>query len=273
MKLSQKPSKIWIYGPLYVLLIFVLCAGTWSMLNPTQPEQRSPITVALAADRLPPCFTDNCVHRSPVFKLWPEAAIVKTLKVQDGLCADAICGLCEESERFVRDQPFAGDDCLSRLFDSARKHHFEQLKNLPKMPLFFNSGEVELSEKQSSDLKAFLNSYRGLKHKKGVLIIGRASKGGSNAANEELSYNRSSNIQIMLGELLGRDFKRDYVYFGAKPPQLTVADATALDINPESYRSVKVTGTPRPDYSLRLNQSVIVVVYDLEDGVFGSPII
>lgn len=274
MKLSQKPSKIWIYGPLYILLIFVICAGTWRMLRPETSHLASTIKsdeiVALEAGFVPPCFKQNCAQRSPVFQLWPDEEIIKSIKAQDGNCAEAICGLCQETERFSKNQPFAEDDCLSSLFEAARIYHFTQLQNLPKMLLFFDSGESELNDQQSSDLNAFLRSYKGLKTKKGVLIIGRASRGGSNVSNERLSFERSSNIQIMLGKLLGEDFKRDYFYFGDKPPQLTVDDANALDIEPKSYRHVKVSGSTQPDYSLRLNQSVIVVVYDLGDPVFGK---
>lgn len=270
MKLSQKPSKIWIYGPLYILLIFIICAGTWRVLRPEEANIQTEEVLAVKAGVVPACFKENCELRSPIFQLWPDEEIIKAIKSQDGICADVICGLCEESERFSKDEPFTEDDCLSSLFKTARKYHFTQLANLPKKVLFFDSGESQLSEDQSYDLKAFLSSYKGLKDKKGVLIIGRASKGGSEVDNKNLSHQRSSNIQIMLGTLLGQDFKRDYVYFGDKPPQLTVDDANALDVESRSYRDVKVTGATKLDYSIRLNQSVIVVVYDLGDGVFGE---
>jgi hypothetical protein len=155
------------------------------------------------------------------------------------------------------------------VFIAAKDYHFEQLSKLPKLTLFYNSGEDELNEWQRADLEAFFKPYRGLMSEKGILILGRASKGGSDVDNQRLSYDRAASIERLLGDILRNDFKSDHIYFGSKPPQLTVEDAELFSIERSAYRSVKVSGSSKSDYSLRLNQSVMVVVYDLDKDVFG----
>ncbi len=104
---------------------------------------------------------------------------------------------------------------------------------------------------------------------KGILIVGRASKGGSDVDNQRLSYQRATNIKSLLDDILPGDYKSDHVYFGSKPPQLTLEDVEQFSIEKSAYRSIKVTGTLKSDYSLRINQSVMVLIYDLDKDVFG----
>ena len=247
----------------------VLCFSTWRWLNPSEIEQL-PINIAeVKRERVPNCFRESCEIRSGIFQIWPDVEILKTLKTLDDDCLENLCLLCQDSERFAKQNAFEENDCISEIFRAAKDYHFKQLSRLPKLTLFYNSGEAELTEWQREDLDAFFKGFRGLMNEKGILILGRASKGGSDVSNQRLSQERATNIKLLLDDLLRGNFKSNYIYFGSKPPQLTVEDAKLFAIEKSAYRSVDVSGSIQPDFSLRLNQSVMVVIYDLEDGVFG----
>jgi len=63
--------------------------------------------------------------------------------------------------------------------------------------------------------------------------------------------------------------KTKFVYFGADPPQLDQDIAEQYEIQEREYRKVSFGSGRDKDFSLRLNQSVLLVIYPKTDDPFG----
>jgi hypothetical protein len=225
-------------------------------------------TVILVEEPTTFCFNQECRELSGIFQLYPEKEFRVAFSKLDVVCQESICTYCEEQKNKKPDDMLA-DDCLSQLFDIAHAYHNDQLAELPLESFFFNSGINNLTKAQVKGLGLFLKPYLKLKSDYGIAIIGRASSVGTYESNRKISQKRAANIQDQIYKNMGSDAKVDYVYFGSKPPQLTEPIGNYIGLNKEDYTGVKVGNKRYPDYRLRINQSVIVVLYRLDSNVFG----
>jgi len=265
MKLSSKPSKIWIYLPLYLLLVFLIVHFSWKLLNP----KVEPVIISneVVESRREICFSENCQDLSGLFKLWPSEKIAESFHDLDIECSQEICTYCKENNELLPTIEVLDSDCFQKIYNDAYSYHFEHLSKLPLARFFYNSGEKKINKSQVKDLSAICSIYNKNSH--GAVIIGRASKNGSDASNEYLSEKRAINLQNLIHQFNGQDFKVDYIYFGSKPPQLNKNTADLLNISQSEYANKKVSGARQSDFSFRLNQSAIVVFYPLVDDPFG----
>lgn len=270
MKLSRKPSKLWIYLPLYLLVLYLVITFAWSIVSPAPPEKVAVQNIAPVEekDSTPFCFNQECRELSGIFELFPEKQFQEAYDKLDADCQRSICRYCEE-KKIKKPDDVLHDECLSQLFDIAHAYHNDRLAELPLASFFFNSGVNDLNSNQIRRLELFLKPYKKLKDDYGIVIIGRASSVGDYESNRRISQMRATNIQDQIYENMGRDAKVDYVYFGSKPPQLTERIGEYIGLDKADYVDVKVGRTPYPDFRLRINQSVIVVLYPLKSDAFG----
>ena len=75
----------------------------------------------------------------------------------------------------------------------------------------------------------------------GVVIIGRASKGGNPNKNAEISERRAQNIESEIHGIMGDDFTSKYVYFGSKAPQLNKEDADYIGLPFDDYKNIRTS--------------------------------
>jgi len=274
LNLNQRPSKFWIYLPLYLLILWAVVAGCWRFLNPSlEPELISieePEAISETAIDDSHCFNRHCKNLSGVFELWPDAEIKTALDELNENCIEDICETCENEAAAVNSIAELQDSrCMDELFEKANEFHIEKLKQLPKSVFFYNSGVKALSSEQSFGLRMLLKAYQGLKNNYGVVVIGRASNIGNPESNATISKLRAKGIEDEIRSVMGNDFNTKYVYFGSKAPQLTKEVADLIGLAEEDYENIRISGSAKDDFSLRLNQSVLVVLYELDENPFG----
>ena len=145
MNLNQRPSKVWIYLPLYLLALWAIVALAWNVLNPSSPDVtevavENPEPQPVSENHLS-CFTSDCKNLSGVFDLWPDDEINRALNQLDPQCLEEVCEVCKSEARLVDSFSELDDDhCFEGLFEQAKEFHIEQIKSLPKTSFFYHSG-------------------------------------------------------------------------------------------------------------------------------------
>ncbi len=221
------------------------------------------------------CFEKNRIHAEGVLKLAPTDVLMSTFSNLNVECYDLACTQLNDLSdgtvtynQLIRE--IEGDECLGKIFEEALNYHNEVLSTETVIGLFFNEGSHSLSRSQRIKLKNILSIYRIKAQEYGLLVIGRASANGNSAGNKLLSLNRVESITDFTNALLNSEMQTDYVYFGSEQPQLDLDLSFRYHIDKEDYDQVTTSGTD-DDFKIRLNQSVLVVIYNKANDPFQIP--
>ncbi|HKK40410.1 MAG TPA: OmpA family protein [Cryomorphaceae bacterium] len=274
----KKISKKYIYIPAYFIFVAMSMVGLYVWLTkPTVKEERkeSPIILPLIEKEESPivaCFEENREHLEGLMRIVPPSALSKEFDQMSENCALEICTQFEKLatgeltyERMI--QFMNEGDCLNQLYLEAIDYHNEVLSKESVIGIFFDEGSSQLSEKHKYKLKVILNTYRVKASEYNLLVIGRASAGGNVESNKKLSLQRVKSITNYSDALMDGEMQTHYVYFGAEQPRLDSELAQLYHIPLEDYAN-STTSQRDEDYKIRLNQSVLVVIYEKDEDPF-----
>ena len=285
---SEGFNKLWIYLPLFFIVLAGSVYGLYIWLNnsPAPPSTPSgppkvikqtpppPKAVAIPPDFIK-CFNDSRKALGGTFQLIPTDEFHKTFEGLDKNCYDNICKELRSIRRGAKpskefyNKARAGNQCYAPVLNRSLAYHKQQLKDLPLLAMFYDSGQSKLSVAQKNKLDAFLKNYKRNAKNYGLLIIGRASNIGNMESNKKLSEKRAKNITSFVDGHYVKDLKTRFVFFGADPPQLDKATADLLKIDQNDYKNISYGSGSDKDFGLRLNQSVLLVIYPKKEDAFG----
>jgi len=274
---SEKISKAWIYIPIYLLLLSMSCMAMYKWVDVPNKKVVKAVTVEedKKSSEFQDCFDKGRRVLGGTFALIPTAEFATTFGSMKESCFDRICdkfkGLEDGSyypKVFYR-MVDKGDKCYAPLYKKSIAYHHDQLEKLPLLGLFYNSGKHGLTERQRDRLDGFVSSYRKSKEKLGVLIIGRASKKGDEKNNKLLSEKRGKEIIDYINNKQIPELKMEFAYFGSQPPQLDMDLAKRYQLAKKDFENITYGGGKDGDYNLRLNQSVLLAIYNRDEDPFG----
>lgn len=278
---SEGLSKMWIYFPLWLI---VTACSVWALYGFMQPKAAvvlppPPVIEPEPTETVPTDFKDCFLEQKNVlggmFELIPVRKLVTVFENYDANCFEKMCtelqNIAAGKERAAHfySRADGGDRCFAPVLRSTLAYHHLQLEELTLLPLFYNSGQNKLTRLQESRLDAFLSFLKKNAEDYGILIIGRASKVGNADANKQLSRRRAESIIEFIENHRVSGLQTEFVYFGDAPPQLNLDLAARYDIQQKDYRNISYGGGGDSDFSLRLNQSVMLVIYSKADDPFG----
>lgn len=277
---SEKMSKAWIYIPLYVVLVVLSCWLFFSFLTkdslpPRETTPSEPVSASIVPEDFLACFEAGRKALGGTFALIPTEEFVATFEQMNKRCYDKICktlnaiGAGDNSANMFYQKADKGDECFEPLYNKSLAYHTYQLENLPLLGLFYDSGQYQLNEKQQARLDGFISSYRRSTDQYGLLIIGRASKKGNKRQNKKLSERRGNAIIAYIEARAMQEMNMHFAYFGSDPPQLNQDIAEQCGIRITDYQNISFGGGDDADFSLRLNQSVLLVIYPKSEDPFG----
>jgi len=274
----KKISKKYIYIPAYFIFVAMSVVGLYVLLTkPTvkpEPKENPMVMPVIESEEsaIVACFEENREHLEGLMRIVPPSALSKEFDQMSEKCALEICTQFEKLatrewtyERMI--QSMMDGDCLSYLYRQAIDYHNEVLSKESVIGIFFDEGSSQLSEKHKYKLKVILNTYRVKAAEYNLLVIGRASAGGNAESNKKLSLQRVKSITNYSDALMDGEMQTDYVYFGAEQPRLDSELAELYHIPLEDYRN-SATSQRDEDYKIRLNQSVLVVIYEKDEDPF-----
>ena len=276
---SKRISKRWIYIPLYTIALVLSCWALYGFMVYDPPKKSiSEIgnnnTSTLPADFVE-CFDENKITLGGTFQLIPTQEFFPTIEKMDANCYQKICSTLDgvaagdiSTKRFYSIAN-SGDKCFEPLLAKSLSYHHSQLQELPLLGLFYDSGKFNLNDRQADRLDGFIKSYKKNAKDFGLLIIGRASNVGNRKRNKSLSQRRGEAIIKYIKEKKIKTLNTKFVYFGADPPQLDQEIAELYEIQEREYRSISYGGGKDKDFNLRLNQSVLLVIYPKSADPFG----
>lgn len=276
-------NKLWIYLPLFLIILSAVIWGFYRFLNPppvnTFPPPKEVLPKEPRKETLLPadfvsCFEKNKKRLGGVFRLTPTEALTSTFEKLDGPCYKKLCNtLTKVANGKMKAQTFydranSGDFCFGPVLKATLEYHHQQLSELPLLALFYNSGQSQLAIAQKNQLDGFFKKYKQNTRKYGLLIIGRASNVGSQAGNQKLSKSRAEKIVDFVEKHSIKSLKSEFVYFGSEPPQLDRRSADAYRIDEKYYKNISFGSGRDADFSLRLNQSVLLIMYSKKEDPF-----
>ena len=276
MKLIKRIPKKVIYWPLYVMAVAALAYLLHWYLNIPDKPAPEPVAVRTPIDDFIDCFerykrsVGGVVHLTRGEELRPFLD-----KGASEECMDRMCRMMRgvENRQFNSVEFYSslkrGNRCQRRMLDYITSLHHEKVVILPNEALFYHSGEYGMTNRQKDRLSVFIRNNAELFDNFGIVLIARASRVGEDAPNRRLSQQRAQDIQSFLKDEFIIAPQIDYEYFGADPPQLDLDLADRYGLTKSQYRHIRYGPGSDTDYSLRLNQSVIVVLYAHEDDPFG----
>ena len=276
--IAESYSKIWIYLPLYLIGLVTSIWLLYSYLNNTPlPEQKiiaatqhkSTISEAFLA-----CYDHGKKVMGGSFGLMPTIKMMPDFEALDEACLDRICqefkavenGYASRKEFYA--MAARKDPCYLPILNAVLLYHNQILKDQPLLAFFYDSGQYNLSSFQQKKLKNFLEGEAFDSDEYGLLIIGRASKVGEDYTNKKLSRKRAEKIIDFMFDSKINDLESEYVYFGSDPPQLNKTTADKLKIEEKDYEKIRYGNGRDADFSLRLNQSVLLVLYPIKEDPF-----
>ncbi|MCA1764547.1 MAG: OmpA family protein [Flavobacteriales bacterium] len=275
----KKISKKYVYIPAYFIFVALSVLGLYTVLtrpatHEVEPAKASVVTpvVQKQESAVMACFKKNRKHMEGLLRIVPSAALSDVLERLDQKCEKEICTQFNELatgavtyERMV--QSMNDRDCLNQIYREAIDYHNEVLSKESVIGIFFDEGSAQLSETHRYKLKVILNTYRVKASEYNLLVIGRASASGNPESNKMLSLQRVQSITNYAEALMNGEMQTDYVYFGAEQPRLNTELAELYHIPREDYANA-ATSQRDQDYEVRLNQSVLVVIYEKKEDPF-----
>lgn len=220
------------------------------------------------------CFEKSKRQMDGLMSIAPSSALIE---VFSGLSDECSQELCDMFDRLARKeltysrmiQSMREGDCLNEVYLRAAEYHNDILSKESVIGIFFDEGSSQLSMSQKSKLKIILNTYQAKASEYNLLVIGRASASGNPNSNRALSLNRVKAITNYSDALMNGKMQTDYVYFGSEPPRLDLDLAERYHIAREDYENAKTSQRDK-DFEIRLNQSVLVVIYAKDENPFGK---
>lgn len=272
-------NKRYIYFPVYVIVLVASIIGFYHYLIRPDSIEELPIEQVATSQVVDPafvhCFEKNRSDMEGVLKLIPMDKLMHEFSNLNIDCFDQICSQLNDiadgtSSYNQLMSDVENDPCLGEVFQKALTYHNDVLSTETVIGLFFNEGAYALSASQRLKLKNILSIYRMKAHEYGLLVIGRASVNGGMESNKLLSLKRVESITAFTDALLNEEMQTDYVYFGSAQPQLDLDLSFRYHIDKEDYDQVTTSSTD-DDFRIRLNQSVLVVIYDKANDPFQIP--
>lgn len=267
-----RSSKFWLYFSGYVVLLVGIAAlFLVDRSEHTEPEPVEDV-VEIAADTL---ICDAPVREGVggVLALMPPQRMFEALRASSPDCSEEMCERIRRGERlepyFLEDGDASADACLSALTHVAVDFHNEQLEDLPLISFFYDAGVSRLTSTQMTTLNTFLKAFRKAPNDYGYVVLGRASAIGNSASNQQLSEQRGNELLDAIEANLGHDIHTTFLYFGDRPPRLTVQLADLFGIQQTEYEGIRYGRGRDTDFRKRLNQSVVLVVYPVNTDPFG----
>lgn len=282
-KARRKLSKSLIYIPLFVGATVMLNWWLYSELSfskvriASTPMNEAPAgSVELATDEKQDGKSQACVAEikslvGGVFQIAPLSVMQNAVTKGGNTCGDQLCAEVNQLKDGRRsiDQFYAlaesTDPCLNALLNTAIEQHASIMESRPVHIIFYNDGESRMSASQLTELLAFLQKSVN-KSTDQLLLIGRSNPSGSEAANHDLSRLRAEELIEKIKIKFSPSIRTDFIYFGDHPPRITFEMADALGISPMKFRNLRFPGSVDPDFSLRLNQSVVILPYSKENS-------
>jgi outer membrane protein OmpA-like peptidoglycan-associated protein len=273
-------SKKYIYIPTYFIFVALCCFGLYYLLtrpNIKAEQKKIPVitpVIEKAEPAITSCFKNNQKQMDGLMSIVPVSALNDVLSAFSDECSQEVCTQFERLgrkeltyERMI--QNMKNGDCLDRIYRQAIDYHNDVLSKESVIGMFFDEGSSQLSMKQKSKLKIILNTYRVRASDYNLLVIGRASASGNPESNKALSLQRVKAITNYSDALMDGEMQTDYVYFGSELPRLNLNLAELYHIDREDYEEAKTSQSDK-DFTIRLNQSVLVVIYDKDEDPFGT---
>ncbi len=280
----KKLSKKYIYIPAYFVFVALCVVGLYTLLTrPTTKEPEPAKTAAVVPvvkkneSAVIACFKENRKHLEGLLQIVPLWALSEVLGRVNEKCGEEICAQFKKLatgeltyEHMI--QSMNDRDCVNQIYREAIDYHNEVLSKESVIGIFFDEGSSQLSETHRYKLKVILNTYRVKASEYNLLVIGRASASGNPESNKMLSLQRVQSITNYAEALMNGEMQTDYVYFGAEQPRLNTELAELYHIPREDYANA-ATSQRDQDYEVRLNQSVLVVIYEKKEDPFQIDVI
>ncbi len=275
----KKISKKYVYIPAYFIFVALCVAGLYVFLTRPATKELEPAKTSTVVpiiqkneSAVVACFEENRKHLDGLLQIVPSAALSDVLGRLNEKCAEEICTQFNklatgELTYELMIQSMNDRDCLNQVYREAIDYHNNVLSKESVIGIFFDEGSSQLSETHRYKLKVILNTYRVKASEYNLLVIGRASASGNTASNKILSLQRVKSITNYAEALMNGEMQTDYVYFGAEQPRLNTELAELYHIPREDYAN-SATSQRDEDYQVRLNQSVLVVIYESKDDPF-----
>jgi outer membrane protein OmpA-like peptidoglycan-associated protein len=271
-------NKKYIYISAYLIAVSLCSIALYLLITrpESQPGKTEKIEVIPVVEKKEPrviaCFEDNRRHLDGLMRIIPAEALTDFFEQLTTECSSEICEELRDLNESARSyenmiQSLPENECLSQLYERSIEYHHSVLSKESVIGIFFDEGSAALSESHKYKLKVILNTYRVKASEYGLMVIGRASRGGNLDSNRRLSLQRVRSITGYVEGLMDGKLKTDFVYFGAERPRLDKELAELYHIPQEDYTKA-FTSQPDENYEIRLNQSVLVVIYEKEDDPF-----
>ena len=160
---------------------------------------------------------------------------------------------------------FECEKCCAPLFADVMDIHVSYVIANPHLVILFDFDTDTVKDDYQQRLDTFMQQFDA-QHDQ-LLLIGRASRIGHRGYNVALSGSRAVEIKDYVTRTFNLDDDRvRYLFFGADPPQLTLANAADYGITAEDIAAIDTRLRNRPEN--KINQSVVVIIHkDADDAV------
>lgn len=222
------------------------------------------------------CFRDIKSVIGGVFQLTPYALIEAGVAAGGSSCSDQLCKVLQEVKSGSKslDQFYtmasSKDPCLNAVLKAA-VNHFDELIAARRPHVVFYDLEVNrMSPEQVNALVDFLNKSVN-KNQDRLLLIGHTNAIGGESFNQNLARQRTEELIEKVKVKFSPQLQTDYIFFGHHAPRMSFEKADAFGIAPSAFRNKRFPGNSDPDFSLRLNQSVVIVPYSATNQTLELP--
>lgn len=201
-----------------------------------------------------------------VFQLTPYNLIQDGVSAGGSECGDQLCKVLKEVKSGGKtiDEFYtlanSKDPCLNAILKVAVGHFDELASTRRPYVVFYDTEAIRLSADQIDALLSFLTKSVN-KTQDRLLLIGHANAAGGEPLNHNLARQRAEDLIEKVKIKFSPQLQADFVYFGHHPPRMSFEKADAYGIAPSAFRNIRFPGNNDPDFSLRLNQSIVIVPY------------
>lgn len=275
-----------IYIPIFTAVLVLCNLWLYSSLSfakvdvPTEPAERTAVasepTVPAPTATNQGCANELSTAVGGVFQMTPQKVVVSAVNAVGALCADEFCTAVNELKSGAKSLDAfytlaaSTDPCLNAVLKAAISHHSTVLAARKVHPVFFDDGDKSLSSSQITALLDFLQQSVD-KNNDRLLLIGRSNPIGNELANHGLARQRAEALIEKIKIKYSQSIQTDFIYFGYHPPRLSFEMVDALGVSPMQFKNLRFPGSSDPDFSLRLNQSIVLVPYASNNDLIELP--
>ena len=266
------------YAKLFYVWLFVLLAsvGTHSI---TSAQQGAPAGIDQLQEELDRLLDEQ----TKALRKWRrsgekhipslQSPLVSSESLSGRLPSECVAHLEEEKTKLEQDNyskkawlhhVFECEKCCAPLFADVMDIHVSHVVANPHLVVLFDFDTDSIKLRYQQRLDTFMQQFDS-QHDQ-LLLIGRASRIGHRAYNIALSGGRAVEIKDYVMERYNIDDDRiRYLFFGADPPQLTLANAANYGISAEDIAAIDTKLRNRAEN--KVNQSVVVIINKDADEV------